>query len=64
MKNKRMAGCQAFLYGRKGRAKGILQVDTDAVESRKALEKWVKLSLDLVLTLPPKVKEVKKKSSK
>ncbi|MBK8582099.1 MAG: TfoX/Sxy family protein [Flavobacteriales bacterium] len=57
-------GAKPFFMGEKG-GKGILQVDTDAVESRKALEKWVKLSLDLVLTLPPKVKKgVKKKSSK
>ena len=57
-------GAKPFHMGR-GDNKGILLVDAEAVASHKAMEKWVKLSLYFVLTLPPKVKKgVKKKSSK
>ena len=57
-------GAKRFNMG-KGENKGVLLVDADAVESRKAMEKWVKLSLDHVLALPPKVKKaVKRKPSK
>ncbi len=53
-------GAKPFHMG-KGDGKGILLVDADEVESRKAMEKWVKLSLEHVLTLPPKVKKAKKR---
>ncbi|MGV9012643.1 MAG: TfoX/Sxy family protein [Flavobacteriales bacterium] len=57
-------GAKPFTMGR-GDGKGILLVDADAVENRQVLEKWVKLSLEHVLTLPPKSKKVvKKKPSK
>ena len=57
-------GAKPFIMGR-GDGKGILLVYADAVESRKAMEKWVKLSLDHVLALPPKVKKkVTRKHSK
>ena len=55
-------GAKPFTMGR-GDGKGILLVDADALESHHALEKWVQLSLDHVLTLPPKVKKAAKKKS-
>lgn len=53
-------GAKPFTMGR-GDGEGILLVDAVAVESRQAMEKWVKLSLEHVLTLPPKVKNAKKR---
>ncbi|HRN36680.1 MAG TPA: TfoX/Sxy family protein [Flavobacteriales bacterium] len=47
----------------KGDTKGFLFVDAEAVGNKKSLEKWVKLSLEHVLTLPPKVKKAKAKKS-
>ena len=49
-------GAKAFTMGR-GDGQGILLVDSEAVESRQAMEKWVKLSLEYVLALPPKLKK-------
>ena len=58
------SGAKRFNMG-KGENKGVLLVDADAVESREAMEKWIKLSLEHVLTLSPKVKKmVKRKPSK
>lgn len=53
-------GAKPFTMGR-GDNTGILLVDADAVEDHKALEKWVKLSLEHVLALPPKVKKATKR---
>ncbi len=55
-------GAKPFTMGR-GDGKGVLLVDAEAVESRQAMEKWVKLSLEHVLTLPPKVKKAKRKKA-
>ncbi|MBK9077415.1 MAG: TfoX/Sxy family protein [Flavobacteriales bacterium] len=46
-------GAKPMTFG-KGDMKGFLFVDADAVESPKALEKWVTLSLALIRTLPKK----------
>ncbi|MBK8341253.1 MAG: TfoX/Sxy family protein [Flavobacteriales bacterium] len=46
-------GTKPMTFG-KGDMKGFLFVDADAVESPKALEKWVTLSLSFVRTLPKK----------
>lgn len=43
-----------------GDNKGIMLVDADAVETPRALEKWVELSLEHVLKLPIKVKKATK----
>ncbi|MBZ0206526.1 MAG: TfoX/Sxy family protein [Flavobacteriales bacterium] len=53
-------GAKPFVMGR-GDNKGILLVDADAVQGREALERWVRLSLEHVLTLPVKVKKPKKR---
>ncbi len=53
-------GAKPFVMGR-GDNKGILLVAAEAVESQTALEKWVRLSLEHVLTLPPKVKKANRK---
>lgn len=47
-------GAKPMTFG-KGDMKGLLFVDASAVESPKALEKWVRLSLEHILTLPKKV---------
>ena len=52
-------GAKPFTMGR-GDGKGILLVDAEAVESRKTLEKWVRLSLDHIRTLPTKIPKAKK----
>lgn len=44
--------------------KGFLFVDADAVEDPRALEQWVKLSLDYVYTLPKKNATDKKPGTK
>ena len=44
-------GAKPMTFG-KGDMKGFLFVDATAVESPRALEKWVRLSLDYILTLP------------
>ena len=46
-------GAKPMTFG-KGDMKGFLFVDADAVESRSALDKWVKLSLAYVNGLPKK----------
>ena len=46
-------GAKPMTFG-KGDMKGFLFVDADAVESPKALEKWVTMSLAFVRTLPKK----------
>ncbi|MFZ1689385.1 MAG: TfoX/Sxy family protein [Flavobacteriales bacterium] len=46
-------GAKPMTFG-KGDKKGFLFVDADAVESTRALEKWVKLSLEHMRTLPKK----------
>ena len=55
-------GANPITFG-KGDTKGFLFVDPEAVESKKALEKWVKLSLEHILTLPVKVKKSKRKGT-
>jgi len=55
-------GAKPFTMGR-GKGKGILLVDADSVESNMALEKWVELSLEHVLMLPPKVKKARKRTT-
>ena len=52
-------GAKPMTFGHKG-MKGFLFVGSDAVASRPALDKWVKLSLDYVNALPAK-KGAKKK---
>lgn len=52
-------GAKPFVMGR-GDNKGILLVDAKAVETPRALEKWVELSLEHVLKLPIKVKKATK----
>jgi TfoX/Sxy family transcriptional regulator of competence genes len=47
-------GAKPMTFGHKS-SKGFLFVDADAVESRAALDKWVKLSLAYVNGLPKKV---------
>lgn len=46
-------GAKPMTHGKPG-MKGFLFVDAASVASPKALEKWVKLSLDYVRALPPK----------
>lgn len=46
-------GAKPMTFG-KGDMKGFLFVDADAVSSKAALDKWVKLSLEHILTLPKK----------
>ncbi len=46
-------GAKPMTFG-KGDMKGFLFVDADAVESKAALDKWVKLSLAYVNSLPKK----------
>ncbi len=46
-------GAKPMTFGKAG-MKGFLFVDADAVESRAALDKWVKLSLAHVSNLPKK----------
>ncbi|MBK6753829.1 MAG: TfoX/Sxy family protein [Flavobacteriales bacterium] len=46
-------GAKPMTFG-KGDMKGFLFVDADAVESPKALEKWVTMSLAHIRTLPKK----------
>ena len=46
-------GAKPMTFGHKG-MKGFLFVGSDAVASRPALDKWVKLSLDYVNALPAK----------
>lgn len=46
-------GAKPMTFG-KGDMKGFLFVDADAVANAKALEKWVKLSLEYVKTMPKK----------
>jgi len=54
-------GAKPMTFGHKG-IKGFLFVDADAVENSKALERWVKVSLAHIGTLPAKIakKPVKK----
>ena len=47
-------GAKPMTFG-KGDMKGFLFVDADAVGNGKTLEKWVKLSLEYMRTLPVKV---------
>ena len=61
-------GAKPMTFGHKS-MKGFLFVDADAVEGKTALEKWVKLSLAYVKTLPKKsekkaAKPAQKKSVK
>ena len=56
------SGAKPFVMGRCDN-KGILLVAAEAVESQTALEKWVRLSLEHVLTLPPKLKKATRKSA-
>lgn len=44
--------------------KGFIFVDPSAVETDQALKKWIKLSLDHILKLPPKVKKPSKSAVK
>ncbi len=46
-------GAKPMTFG-KGDMKGFLFVDADAVENPKAMERWVKLSLEYVKGLPKK----------
>ncbi|MDQ3101813.1 MAG: TfoX/Sxy family protein [Bacteroidota bacterium] len=46
-------GAKPMTFG-KGGMKGFLFVDPEAVESNLALKKWIRLSLDHILKLPPK----------
>lgn len=46
-------GANPMTFG-KGDMKGFLFVDADAVSSKALLDKWVKLSLEHILTLPKK----------
>ena len=55
-------GAKPMTFGR-GDMKGFLFVDAQAVESPKALEKWVVLSLEHILTMPKKVAMATPKSS-
>ena len=47
-------GAKPMTFGHKG-FKGFVFVDADAVKNAKALDKWVKLSLEYVNTLPKKI---------
>ncbi len=56
-------GAKSMTFGHKS-MKGFLFVDADAVESPKALEKWVKLSLEYVKGLPKKTVATRKPAAK
>jgi TfoX/Sxy family transcriptional regulator of competence genes len=56
-------GAKAITMG-KGDSKGFLFVDAEAVNGKRALEQWVKLSLEHILTLPPKKRKAKNKEPK
>lgn len=46
-------GAKPMTFGKAG-MKGFLFVDADAVESADSLERWIRLSLEFVNTLPTK----------
>lgn len=55
-------GAKPMTFGKPG-MKGFLFVDPDAVSTKAALAKWVRLSLAHLETLPPKKKAAPKKAA-